>query len=82
MPVQSSLMSALHPDILEEIFERCEGIFSIYIEDPQPPLHYTLAKVCRKWHETVHSCPSFWRKLGINFNDKAMAGTENVQIYT
>ncbi|KAJ2936586.1 hypothetical protein H1R20_g504, partial [Candolleomyces eurysporus] len=79
--VQSSPISTLHPDVLAEIFGRCDRIYTIYIEDPRPPLHYTLSKVCTKWRETVQSSPSLWRKFGINFNDEAMENAENLEIH-
>ena len=82
LQVQSSPMSRLHPDVLGEIFGQCDGIYTIYIEDPRPPLHYTLSKVCIKWRETVQGRPSLWRKFGINFNDEAMENEENLEIHT
>jgi hypothetical protein len=80
--VQSSPISTLHPDVLGEIFGQCDGIYTIYIEDPRPPLHYTLSNVCTKWRETVQGRPSLWRKFGINFNDEAMENAENLEIHT
>ncbi|RXW16983.1 hypothetical protein EST38_g8875 [Candolleomyces aberdarensis] len=79
--VPSSPISTLHPDVLGEIFRQCDRIYTIYIEDPRPPLHYTLSKVCTKWRETVQSSPSLWRKFGINFNDEGMENAENLEIH-